>query len=154
MQLAATAQKATFKDKQVLNFPEIVVRTHRPHPVEHPLQIVNGRFVIDGRVACGASQGEALWKGSTSPAVAYQLTGSSIARSMPGQFGPGMTEGLLEFALRLKKRGVIFLQVGPGLWYDHRRDSHTIISQPDGTSGLRSLRCRGRAAVSELHGMG
>ncbi len=103
----------------------------RPLPT-HPFQIVNGRFVIDGQIAWGESQGEAWWKGSTSPAVALQLTGSSITRFMPGQTGPGLTEDLPEFAARLKKRGILFLQVGPGLWYDHRRDAHTIVQQPDG----------------------
>jgi hypothetical protein len=86
---------------------------------------------MDGKVAWGESQGEAWWKGNTSPAVAFQLTGSSITRFMPGQVGPGLTEDLPEFAARLKKRGVIFLQVGPGLWYEHRRDAHTVDHQPD-----------------------
>lgn len=106
--------------------------TSTPEPAEHPFSIVNGRFVMDGQVAWGESQGEAWWKGDTSPATAVLTTGSSITRFMPGQVGPGLTEDLPEFATRLKAKGVIFLQVGPGLWYEHRRDAHMIDHEPDG----------------------
>ena len=37
--------------------------------------IVNGRFVVDGKVAWGESQNEAWWRGDTSAATAAQSTG-------------------------------------------------------------------------------
>jgi hypothetical protein len=106
-----------------------------PTPVEppqHPFDIVNGRFVVDGKVAWGESQNEAWWRGDTSPATAVQSTGSSISRFMPGQIGPGLTEDLPDYVARLKQRGTIFYISSPGLWYEHRRDAHNVYRQPNG----------------------
>jgi hypothetical protein len=61
---------------------------------QHPFEIVNGYFVVDGKIAYGASQNDAWWHGNTSPAVSGALTGSSITRFMPGQTAPGLTEDL------------------------------------------------------------
>ena len=121
---AATTNIPAFTDTVAHNIP--------PAPPIHPITIVNGRFVMDDHAVWGENQGEAWWKGSTSPAVAFQLTQSSVSRFMPGQTGPGLTEDLAEFAARIKARGGLFIQVNPGLWYDHRRDAHMIDHEPDG----------------------
>jgi hypothetical protein len=113
-------------------FTDAVAHNVPPAPPIHPITIVNGRFVMDGHAIWGENQGEAWWKGSTSPAVAFQLTQSSVTRFMPGQTGPGLTEDLNEFISRIKARGGTFIQVNPGLWYDHRRDAHMIDHEPDG----------------------
>ena len=101
-------------------------------PPQRPFSIVNGRFVVDGKVVWGESQNEAWWRGDTSPATAQQSTGSSISRFMPGQVGPGLTEDLAEYVDRLKQRGTAFYISSPGLWYEHRRDAHNTFHQPDG----------------------
>lgn len=98
----------------------------------HPVSIVNGRFVVDSKVLWGSSQTEAWWRGDTSPLTAMESTGSSVTRFMPGVEAPGLTEDLAQMAARLKQRGIISIQVNPGLWYDHRRDSHTVEHRPDG----------------------
>ena len=116
-------------EAQLTNFADVLPYT-RAEPAPHPFQIVNGRFVIDGKVAWGQTAQETWWRGNTSPAVAGQLTGFNISRFMPGQTGPGLTEDLPELAARLKSRGDIFYQSIPGLWYEHRRDEHTITRQP------------------------
>ncbi len=99
---------------------------------QNPFSIVNGRFVVDGKVVWGESQNEAWWRGDTSPATAQQSTGSSISRFMPGQVGPGLTEDLAEYVDRMKQRGTAFYISSPGLWYEHRRDAHNTFHQPDG----------------------
>jgi len=101
-------------------------------PVLHPVTVVNGRFVVDGKVLWGPSQTEAWWRGDTSPLTAMESTGSAVARFMPGVEAPGLTEDLAQMAARIKKRGVVSFQVNPGLWYDHRRDSHTVEHRADG----------------------
>jgi hypothetical protein len=99
---------------------------------QHPFEIVNGYFVVDGKVAYGGSQNDAWWHGNTSPAVSGALTGSSITRFMPGQTAPGLTEDLNELIARAKQHGTAFYQTIPGLWYEHRRDEHTVSRQQNG----------------------
>jgi len=101
-------------------------------PEKHPVSIVNGRFVADGNVLWGPSQTEAWWRGDTSPLTAMESTGSSVTRFMPGVVAPGLTEDLAQMAARLKARGIVSIQVNPGLWYDHRRDAHTVEHRDDG----------------------
>ena len=101
-------------------------------PAFRPVQIVNGRFVVDGKIVWGASQTEAWWRGDTSLYTAAVSTGSSVTRFMPGVTAPGETEDLKEMVARLQSRNTISIQVNPGLWYEHRRDSHTVERRADG----------------------
>jgi Family of unknown function (DUF6298)/Putative collagen-binding domain of a collagenase len=101
-------------------------------PVLHKLEIVNGRLVMDGHALWGDSITEAWWRGDTSIYTAAASTGSSITRFMPGVVAPGETEDLAAMAERLKSHHVASIQVNPGLWYDHRRDSHTVERRTDG----------------------
>jgi hypothetical protein len=101
-------------------------------PVFHPVEIVNGRFVLDGKAVWGSSQTEAWWHGDTSIYTAALSSGSSVSRFMPGVTAPGETEDLEEMASRLLHRGAIAIQINPGLWYEHRRDSHSIERRADG----------------------
>ena len=101
-------------------------------PEPKPVEIVNGRFVREGKAMWGPSQGEAWWRGDTSPLTAAQSTGSSVSRFMPGVTAPGETEDLADMAARLEKRGVVTIQVTPGLWYEHRRDAHNVERREDG----------------------
>ncbi|GAC1421353.1 MAG: DUF6298 domain-containing protein [Acidobacteriaceae bacterium] len=97
-----------------------------------PVEIVNGRFVRDGKAMWGPSQSEAWWRGDTSPSTAARSTGSSVTRFMPGVIGAGETEDLAEMAGRLRARNIVSIQVNPGLWYEHRRDAHTDERREDG----------------------
>jgi hypothetical protein len=117
-------------DKAMTAFFTAPAQKPEPKPVEHPYSIVNGRFIIDGKVAWGESAGESWWKGDTSPATAEATTGSSVSKFKPGITAPGETEDLTQFAARVKGRGSLFIEIKPGLWYDHRRDAHFIAPEP------------------------
>jgi hypothetical protein len=96
-----------------------------------PLDIVGGRFVVGGRVVWGGMLNGAWWKGQVSPAVARAAGGVSVTRFVPGRVGPGLTEDLARLAERMVEEGTPFFNGGHGLWYDRRRDAHTIGEQPD-----------------------
>jgi hypothetical protein len=95
------------------------------------LQIVNGRFVVGGRALWGGMVNGAWWKGQVSPWVAAASSGVSITRFVPGRTGRGLTEDLPKLAERMAADGTPFFNGGPGLWYDRRRDDHTIVERPD-----------------------
>jgi hypothetical protein len=99
--------------------------------VNHRLRIVNGRFVIDGKVVWGGTIYTAWWKGQASPAIAPK-SGVSLTRFVPGRSGPGLTEDLPKLAARMVAEGMPFFQGWPGLWYERRRDEHSIIQRSDG----------------------
>jgi hypothetical protein len=120
-----------FSNEQAPDFHEPNTPSATKLP-QHPFEIVNGYFVVDGKVAYGGSQNDAWWHGNTSPAVSGALTGSSITRFMPGQTAPGLTEDLHELVGRAKQHGAAFYQTIPGLWYEHRRDEHTVTRQQNG----------------------
>jgi len=96
-----------------------------------PLDIVNGRFVVDGRVLWGGMVNGAWWKGQVSPTVARPMSGVSITRFVPGRVGPGLTEDLSKLAARMEAEGTPFYGGWPGLWYERRRDAHILTAQPD-----------------------
>jgi hypothetical protein len=132
MHLNETAERHT----EIAGVPQFrlsdVKRVAEVAPVFRPVQIVGGRFVVDGKVVWGPSQSEAWWRGDTSIYTAVITTGSSVTRFMPGVTAPGETEDLKEMVARLKNRNTISLQVNPGLWYEHRRDAHTVERRDDG----------------------
>ena len=130
LHVAATTTATAASDARAADFHEVTVKKDA-EPPQHSFAIVNGRFVVDGRVLWGESQNEAWWRGDTSYLTA-QSTGSSISRFMPGQVGSGMTEDLLEFVSRLKQRGTAFYISSPGLCYEHRRDAHNTFHQVNG----------------------
>ncbi|MEO7580614.1 MAG: DUF6298 domain-containing protein, partial [Massilia sp.] len=95
-----------------------------------PLTIRNGRFVIGDTTLWGGAVNDAWWLGQTSPANALDA-GMSISRFVPGREGPGLTENLAELAARVKAQGMPFYASSPAIWYDRRRDDHTIVGRAD-----------------------
>jgi hypothetical protein len=102
-------------------------------PAELPLavQIVNGRFVVDGKVVWGGQMNDGWWRGQEVPTEALDVGGDAITRFVPGRTGPGLTEDLSALAARMVKEGMPFYNSVPGLWYDRRRDEHSINMRPD-----------------------
>jgi hypothetical protein len=112
--------------------PSDLKASAKTEPLFRAVQIINGRFVVDGKIVWGSSQTEAWWRGDTSPYTAALSTGSSVTRFMPGVTAPGETEDLKEMVARLQSKNTISIQVNPGLWYEHRRDAHTVERRADG----------------------
>jgi hypothetical protein len=109
----------------------------QPAAPSRPVAIRNGRFVIAGdagdragRTLWGGAVNDAWWLGQTSPANALDA-GASLTRFVPGRVGPGLTEDLAELAARVAAQGTPFYQSGPAIWYDRRRDDHTIAPRLD-----------------------
>ncbi|MGY2132986.1 DUF6298 domain-containing protein [Hymenobacter sp. HD11105] len=99
--------------------------------ISKPLTFAGGHFVTGGRGVWGGSVNDAWWLGQTSPANALDA-GRSITRFVPGKTGPGLTEDLPALAQHLVQNGIPFYQSGPCLWYDRRRDEHSITRRTDG----------------------
>jgi hypothetical protein len=101
-----------------------------PPPARHAVQIVNGRFVVDGKTLWGGIVNDGWWRGQANPATALDA-GVALTRFVPGRNGPGLTEDLADLASRMVAQGTPFYQSIPGLWYDRRRDEHAIVSRSD-----------------------
>jgi hypothetical protein len=119
-----TRRVPLFKDRRPPSRPGFRQR-------QQPLDIVNGRFVINGRALWGGMLNGAWWKGQVSPETARASGGVSVTRFVPGRVGPGLTEDLGKLAERMVEEGTPFFNGGHGLWYERRRDAHTITAQPD-----------------------
>jgi hypothetical protein len=101
-------------------------------PLAHsPVEIVNGRFVVDGKALWGGAVNEGWWRGQATPAEALDEGGVSVTRFVPGRIGAGLTEDLELLAARMVAQGTPFYQSIPGLWYDRRRDEHSTASRLD-----------------------
>ncbi|HWC99036.1 MAG TPA: DUF6298 domain-containing protein, partial [Candidatus Sulfopaludibacter sp.] len=103
----------------------------RPSPPSKPVRIVNGRFVDNGRTLWGGVVNDGWWRGQAVPAEAVDVGGFALTRFVPGRTGPGLTEDLADLAARMLRDGTPFYQMIPGLWYDRRRDEHSINSRAD-----------------------
>jgi hypothetical protein len=97
-----------------------------------PVEIVNGRFVAGGKVLWGGAVNDGWWRGQAVAAAAVAAGGTALTRFVPGRIGPGLTEDLEALAARMVAQGTPFYQSIPGLWYDRRRDEHSIVSRADG----------------------
>jgi hypothetical protein len=112
-------------------FPAPIQFQYDPSPANvvvnsRPVQIVNGRFSSAGELLWGGQLSEPWWLGQTSPAVASEV-GVSITRFVPGKTGFGLTENLPALADYMVEANMPFFQTGPALWYDRRRDDHSIV---------------------------
>ncbi|WP_218918725.1 DUF6298 domain-containing protein [Rufibacter tibetensis] len=135
-QALAAIRKETPESSQVSAFSlnEFTTKDLSPTTAEQkqahsPLQIINGRFVIGDKALWGGMVNDAWWLGQTSPANALDA-GISITRYVPGRVGPGLTEDLPALATRVASQGTPFYQSGPAIWYDRRRDDHSIVERP------------------------
>ncbi|MBI5768147.1 MAG: hypothetical protein HZA93_10150 [Verrucomicrobia bacterium] len=94
-----------------------------------PLAIEGGYFVVEGRAVFGASMGSALWKGQLMPG--RRDGGTSPTRWAPGRVGTGWTEDLNQLTDGMAAQRTPFYYAYPGLWYDRRRDDHSIARRED-----------------------
>jgi hypothetical protein len=96
----------------------------------HPLKLEHGYFVVDGRVLFGGSMNSALWKGQLIPGREREV-GTSPTRWAPGRSGPSLTEDLPTLAGTMVAQHAAIYWAFPGLWYDRRRDDHSIAIRED-----------------------
>jgi hypothetical protein len=86
---------------------------------------------MDGRLITGGIQLQGFWRGNIRPDEA-PLFGPAITRFVPGRVGLGFTDDLVELADDMRAKGVAAFDHHYGLWYDRRRDDHTMVRQKDG----------------------
>ncbi|HEX3878591.1 MAG TPA: DUF6298 domain-containing protein [Bryobacteraceae bacterium] len=124
---------AAFADETSVHGPEFHLKKSVPAgaPAVKAVEIVNGRFVVDGKVVWGGQMNDGWWRGQEVPAEALDVGGDALTRFIPGRTGPGLTEDLPALAARMVKEGMPFYNSVPGLWYDRRRDEHSTNSRAD-----------------------
>ncbi len=138
---AQLAKRRGAQAAKAIALPKVAARVLEFHPksapvaaAEHPraVEIVNGRFVVDGKALWGGMVNDGWWRGQEVPASALDVGGVALTRFVPGRTGPGLTEDLPALAAKMVADGTPFYQAIPGLWYDRRRDEHSITARPDG----------------------
>jgi hypothetical protein len=86
---------------------------------------------MDGKLVTGGSMEQRFWQGTTRPDEAPQ-SGPAITRFVPGRVGTGFTDNLNAVADEMLARRAAVIDHHYGLWYDRRRDDHTMGRQADG----------------------
>lgn len=104
-----------------------------PSPQTRPkrLAVHNGWLVADGKLVTGGRFDPLWWRGSVRPEEVQQL-GQAITRFVPGRVGTGFTDELVQVADDMQRRGEVAYDHHYGLWYDRRRDDHTMGRQQNG----------------------
>jgi hypothetical protein len=92
------------------------------------LTIKNGWLVVDDRLKTGGLQQQQFWRGTIRPDEAATF-GPAITRFVPGRVGIGFTDDLSAVADTMLANGVAVFDHHYGLWYDRRRDDHTLVRQ-------------------------
>ena len=122
-QFADENPKAFVFDSDLVNEPS--------HGTVKPIEIINGRFVSDGKIFWSGHWGSELWGGGTTNAQARQ-TSPSLTRFVPGRDGHGYTDKLDELSEQLVQRDLRLFAHRPNLWYDRRRMDHQWVARQDG----------------------
>ena len=118
------------KEMNVSEFRAPAAATPAPKTVQ-AIEIVNGRFVANGKTIWGGMVDDGWWRGLAIPGTSVDAGGFSLTRFVPGETGPGLTEDLNSLVGRMTTNGTPFYQAVPGLWYDRRRDEHSIVARSD-----------------------
>jgi hypothetical protein len=94
------------------------------------LGIEDGWLVLNGRLVTGGLQQQQFWRGTIRPNEAPTF-GPAITRFVPGRIGTGFTDDLAEVANAMRAHDIAVFDHHYGLWYDRRRDDHTLVRQQD-----------------------
>lgn len=100
-------------------------------PDRGKLMVKNGCLVVGGQLKTGTQIEQPFWRGTLRPdeAVSY---GPALTRFVPGRTGRGFTDDLMQIADEMVAKDVAVFDHHYGLWYDRRRDDHTMVRQPNG----------------------
>ena len=91
----------------------------------------NGWLVIGEELLTGDLIQQSFWRGTVRPDEASSF-GPAITRFIPGRIGKGFTDDLNQVAIDMRANGIVVFDHHYGLWYDRRRDDHTMVRQQDG----------------------
>lgn len=103
-----------------------------PSTERHALQLVDGRFVIDGQDALHRRIGFSFFQAQMVPGAAV-ASGPFLTRFAPGAEGVGLTDDLDQFAAGLTTGDYVIHNYG--LWYDRRRVDHDFYGSPNHRTG-------------------
>jgi hypothetical protein len=95
------------------------------------LSVKNGRLVFGDELVTGGLIQQDFWRGTIRPNEAA-ASGPAITRFVPGRVGNGFTDDLEQVADIMRADGVAVFDHHYGLWYDRRRDDHTMVRRQDG----------------------
>ncbi len=118
------------QDRGDENVPDAPAAKPPAPRASHPLSIEHGYFVVDGRALFGGSINSSLWKGQLVPGRETQM-GTSPTRWAPGRTGPHLTEDLAALTSEMVAQRTAIYWAFSGLWYDRRRDEHSITLRED-----------------------
>lgn len=124
-----TRPESNAKDAAPTDSPPSALRPPQSPP--RPITLYNGWLVADGKVVTGGRFDPLWWRGHVRPDDVLQF-GQSITRFSPGRVGTGFTDDLAQVADDMAVRGQVAYDHHYGLWYDRRRDDHTMGRQMDG----------------------
>ncbi len=99
--------------------------------VTKPLQVENGWLVAGGKLVTGRRFDPLWWRGNMRAGDVHQF-GPNISRFAPGRAGTGFTDDLQQVADTMVSDGYASYDHHYGLWYERRRDDHTMGRQADG----------------------
>jgi len=102
-----------------------------PPSVYHKLEIKNGCLTIDGKLKTGSLIGQPFWRGTIRPDEESTYP-PALTRFVPGRVGTGFTDDLAQVADAMVEKNVAAFDHHYGLWYDRRRDEHTMVRQSNG----------------------
>jgi hypothetical protein len=96
-----------------------------------PLRLQNGYLTTNSRLLTGGLQQQSFWRGTLRPNDAPEL-GPAITRFVPGRVGLGFTDDLVDLTDNMRAHHIAAFSHHYGLWYDRRRDDHTMVRQQNG----------------------
>jgi hypothetical protein len=95
------------------------------------LAVKNGWLVVDGVLKTGRLMEQPFWRGTMRPEEAIQYE-PALTRFVPGRAGRGFTDDLEQVGDEMLAKNIAVFDHHYGLWYDRRRDDHTMVHQANG----------------------
>ena len=129
--MAAARRQPISTTSAVKSIDEIGLPKESTHAKAAPMQIQNGKLVLNHTLVAGRRQEVSWWNGSARP---YGLANAKphITRFVPGMTGHGLTDDLDVMTDSMKADNIVVIDHNYGLWYERRRDDHERIRRMDG----------------------
>lgn len=95
------------------------------------LAVKNGWLTVDGALKTGRPIQQSFWRGTVRPEEAARYE-PALTRFVPGRVGRGFTDNLEQLSDEMLAKNIAVFDHHYGLWYDRRRDDHTMVRQANG----------------------